>query len=84
VSAEVARQSSREIGQSLVLRGERVICIGRLHYLVKSKSEEGYHCVDLEMVDDEPGGCTCTSYRVRGECRHVDVIRFHLGLDEPS
>ena len=58
--------------------------VGRWHFLVKSKSEDGWHCVDLEPVgDDYPdGGCTCTSYRVRGDCRHVRVIRRHLGLDE--
>lgn len=64
-----------------VLGGDRFIVIGRWHFLVKSKSEDGYHCVDLEPVEGFPeGGCTCTSFRVRGECRHVRLIREHLGL----
>src|SRR3954470_12695013 len=81
VSASVGKRSAAETSKSLVLQGERVYCLGRLHYLVKSKSEDGWHCVDLEPNEDYPPGCTCTSFRVRGSCRHMRVIRAHLGLD---
>lgn len=83
VSASVGRRSAAEVSNRLVLSGERVVCIGRLHYLVKSKSEDGWHCVDLEWVsDDDPdGGCTCTGFRARKDCRHVRAIRKHLGLE---
>lgn len=55
-----------------------------MHFLVKSKSEDGYHCVDLEPVNEDwpDGGCTCRGYTVRKGCRHVQVIRSYLGLDE--
>jgi hypothetical protein len=71
-----------EIGAYLAIGTERVRCIGRLHFLVKSQSEDGWHCVDLEPVDDGwPYGCTCRGFTVRKECRHVRLVAHILGLD---
>jgi len=54
----------------------KIVEIGRIHFLVESKSEEGWHCVDLEPVDDDwpKGGCTCRGFTVRKECSHVDAV----------
>lgn len=73
-------------GAYLVIRGEHVRVIGRLHYLVRSKSEDGWHCVDLEPVDDEwpDGGCTCRGFTVRKQCRHLALIHELLGLTDPT
>ena len=85
VSAKIGRRSSREIGNRLALAGDFFVCIGRLHYLVRSRSVPGeWHCIDLEPVDGEDGGCTCTSYRVRGTCRHYRAVAKHLGLRTPD
>lgn len=69
-----------------LVKGERIRVIGRWHFLVKSKSEDGWHCVDLEYVsiDWPDGGCTCRSYDTRRDCRHIRVIRQYLGLPLPS
>jgi hypothetical protein len=82
IAAEIGRRSLADVGKTLRLQGETVKCIGRLHYLVKSKSEGGWHCVDLEPVGIEwpEGGCTCRGYTTRKDCRHVRVIRKHLGI----
>lgn len=82
---KLARRSLRDLSKSLVLGSEQVVCIGRLQYLVKSKSEDGWHCVDLEPVDaDWPeGGCTCRSFTTRRSCRHWTAVRKHLGLETP-
>jgi hypothetical protein len=58
----------------------KVVVIGRLHFLVESKSEDGNHCVDLEPVDDEwpRGGCTCQGFQVRKTCSHVDAVLDYL------
>lgn len=72
------------VGKTIAYEGELFIPIGRLHFLVRSKSEDGYHAVDLQAVDDDwpEGGCTCRGFTVRRECRHVRLIRSYLGLDE--
>lgn len=81
VSWRVARLSQSEIGKSLARQGEKIICIGRLHYLVASKSDPGeWHCVDLEMVDGGEGGCTCRGFVTRKDCRHWRVVKDHLGI----
>jgi hypothetical protein len=68
------------MSKSLVHDGERFTVIGRLHFLVKSKSEAGWHCVDLETVNEDwpYGGCTCQGFQVRRTCRHVDAIMSWL------
>lgn len=77
-------KQGRRSAPLVVSKGERILVIGRLHFLVASKSEDGWHCVDLEAVDDDwlDGGCTCQGYQVRKTCRHVDVCRALL--DEPD
>lgn len=68
-------------GKSIVFAGETFVVIGRLHFLVKSKSEDGWHCVDLEPQDGWPeGGCTCRGYTTRKTCRHHDTILAWLGI----
>jgi len=71
-----AQASLAALSKYHVRDGERFIVIGRLHFLVKSKSEEGWHCVDLETVNEDwpEGGCSCRGYQVRRTCRHVDAI----------
>lgn len=74
------------LGAYLVRGGEHVRVIGRLHFLVRSKSDKtSWHCVDLEEVDDDwpEGGCTCRGFTVRKECRHVALCLAILGFDEP-
>ena len=67
---------------SVVHNGERIRIIGRHHFLVASKSEGGWHAVDLGYVDEDwpEGGCTCISYQTRRECRHVRACLDLLGL----
>jgi hypothetical protein len=77
VKASDARKSVAARGKLLVHAGERILVIGRLHFLVASRSEPGsWHCVDLERVDLvwAEGGCTCQGFQVRKECRHVDAV----------
>ncbi len=57
----------------LVIDGEHVIVIGRLHCLVESKSRPTqYHTVSFE---DEEWSCTCESGVMRKSCRHQRAIR---------
>lgn len=71
-------------GTLLVRGSEHVRVIGRLHFLVRSKTDKTeWHCVDLEPVDDDwPYGCTCRGFTVRKECRHVAICLEILGLDD--
>lgn len=72
------------LGAYLVRSSEHVRVVGRLHFLVRSKTDKTeWHCVDLEPVDEDwPRGCTCRGYTVRKECRHMAVVLAILGLDE--
>src|SRR3954463_6616244 len=62
--------------------GERIRWIGRFHFLVRSKSEPGWHCVDLGYVNREwpEGGCTCDGFSARKTCRHWKAVWSLLGL----
>ena len=65
----------------IYFQDEEILIIGRYHFLFKSKSEEGYHCVDLEFIDEEypVGGCTCIGFRARKTCRHFEkAILFSM------
>lgn len=75
----------------VVARGERIYVTGRWHFLIESKSEGGHHIIDLEPVFEpmndgrelyvaEKPGCTCTSWRTRGVCRHMDAVLAFCGL----
>jgi hypothetical protein len=67
----------QEAGGSIAWQGEKLKVIGRLHFLVRSKtSMREWHCVDLEPVDaDWPeGGCTCRGYNCRRTCRHHTAV----------
>lgn len=57
--------------------------VGRSHFLVKSGSEPGWHCVDLGYVDESwpEGGCTCEGFSVRKTCRHYRVVLDLLGIE---
>lgn len=75
------------ISAYLVHASEHIRVIGRLHFLVRSKTDKNdWHCVDLEWVDDDwpAGGCTCQGFQARKECRHVAVVLEILGLDKPT
>lgn len=82
VKRKHARKSERYVGKSLVLGADRVLVIGRLHFLVRAKSLDGWYCVDLETVNDEwpEGGCSCQGFQARRTCRHVDAIKRWLGI----
>jgi hypothetical protein len=83
-SASAARATLARIGKSIELGDDKYIIIGRLHFLVESATEDDcWYCIDLEPVDDgELGGCTCTSFRSRGRCRHYDALTSFFGLAE--
>lgn len=76
-------KSLEEMGQIIEIAGDTFQSIGRLHYLVESKSGNGCYCIDLERVDHFAldGGCTCISFETRGTCRHWVKIRKYLDLD---
>lgn len=76
----------------VLCRGEKIQIIGRWHFLVESKSEDGHHVIDLEHIYEpmnggsklyaaEKPGCTCTSWRTRSTCRHMDAVLAFCGLD---
>lgn len=68
--------------QSIRAYGEMIEVIGRFHFLVMSRSEDGYHVVDLEPQEDWPdGGCTCRGFTTRRECRHFNAVCQLIGLD---
>lgn len=70
-------KSLSESGQSIAWEGERIRVIGRLHFLVRSKSSmREWHVVDLEPVNvDWPeGGCSCRGYNCRRDCRHIRAV----------
>ena len=64
-------------GQLIRWEGEKLVVIGRLQFLVQSKTSlRGWHCVDLEPVDQDwpEGGCTCRGYNCRRDCRHMRAV----------
>lgn len=66
--------------QDLVINGEHIIVRGRWEFLVESQEFPGeFHALDLEDREHD-GKCTCTSSRVRGECRHERTIKRWLRL----
>ena len=57
----------------------RIRVIGRLHFLVASKSRDIEHLVDLEPQDDDPYFCACERFNesphYRGEpCHHIEAV----------
>lgn len=75
------RAANQWISKSIEFDNERFMVIGRLHFLIRSKSHpDEVHCVDLERVNENwsEGGCTCRGFETRKECRHVRVIRAWL------
>lgn len=76
----------------VLCQAEKIQVIGRWHFLIESKSEDGYHCIDLESIMEpmrdgtelyvgEKPGCTCTSWRVRSTCRHMTAVLVFCGLE---
>lgn len=66
-----------EAGVSIEWNGEKIKVVGRLHFLVRSRTDwNEWHSVDLEPVDvDWPhGGCTCRGYNCRRDCRHIRAV----------
>lgn len=53
-----------------------------MHFLVRSKSEKGWHCVDLGYVSEEwpEGGCTCEGFMARKTCRHYRAVLSALSV----
>lgn len=67
------------LNPDLRVGGELVRVTGRDQALVKSRSSEGWHVVEL---DDEMGvyRCSCDGFMYRGRCRHVlTIARFVSG-----
>jgi hypothetical protein len=70
-----------ESGQSIRWENEKLLVVGRLHFLVRSKtSMREWHVVDLEPVDQDwpEGGCSCRGYNCRRDCRHMRAVLSFL------
>lgn len=63
------------LADGIAIPPNSVLKMGRGHYLVRSRSSDDWHCVDLDAVDreDPVGGCTCKAYRFRKTCFHIQL-----------
>lgn len=69
-----AANNSPGAAQEFLLKGERVIPIGRFHFLVESWTEPGeWHAVDLE--EDT---CSCRGFECTQSCRHLLSLKEFL------
>ncbi len=53
----------------LTFLGEKIIVVGREHFLMESKTRPGEH----HSIDLEDRSCSCKGFLCRGSCRHLEV-----------